>query len=99
MHRHCHPRHGNILIKYIKEFPYALRDRASSYYAVDIVQGVYTGGSLNPARSLGPALVSNKWTYHWVSYFDSSLFFEPARTRLRLFFPTRKVGAERVLLP
>jgi len=28
--------------------------------------GKYTGGSLNPARSLGPALISNKWAYHWV---------------------------------
>lgn len=31
-----------------------------------LATGIYTGGSLNPARSLGPALISNKWTYHWV---------------------------------
>ena len=33
------------------------------------MQGNYTGGSLNPARSLGPAVISNKWNYHWVSLY------------------------------
>jgi len=28
----------------------------------------YTGGSLNPARSLGPAVISNRWQYHWRVY-------------------------------
>ncbi|XP_045033764.1 aquaporin-like [Daphnia magna] len=31
-----------------------------------VLLGNYTGGSLNPARSLGPAVISNKWSYHWV---------------------------------
>jgi len=31
-----------------------------------LATGVYTGGSLNPARSLGPAVISGKWAYHWV---------------------------------
>ena len=26
----------------------------------------YTGTSINPARSLGPAIVANKWANHWV---------------------------------
>jgi glycerol uptake facilitator-like aquaporin len=28
--------------------------------------GNYTGGSLNPARSLGPAIFANQWDNHFV---------------------------------
>jgi aquaporin related protein len=31
-----------------------------------LATGRYTGGSLNPARSLGPAVVANQWAHHWV---------------------------------
>ncbi|UJR37037.1 hypothetical protein I4U23_029742 [Adineta vaga] len=35
--------------------------------AVNILAiGAYTSGSLNPARSLGPAIFSNEWEYHYV---------------------------------
>jgi len=31
-----------------------------------LVAGPLTGGSFNPARSLGPAIVSGVWTAHWL---------------------------------
>lgn len=30
------------------------------------VTGPWTGGSLNPARSFGPAVASHTWTAHWI---------------------------------
>lgn len=35
-------------------------------FAGALVTGPLTGGSFNPARSLGPALVSGNWRAHWV---------------------------------
>nr|XP_034190220.1 aquaporin AQPAe.a-like isoform X1 [Osmia lignaria] len=31
--------------------------------------GPYTGCSMNPARSLGPALWNNQWSHHWIYWF------------------------------
>ena len=31
-----------------------------------LVGGPLTGASMNPARTLGPALMSNTWTHHWI---------------------------------
>ncbi len=32
----------------------------------DASMGTISGASMNPARSLGPALLSNTWQYHWI---------------------------------
>jgi MIP family channel proteins len=35
-------------------------------FAGALVTGPLTGGSFNPARSLGPAVVGGEWTAHWL---------------------------------
>jgi glycerol uptake facilitator-like aquaporin len=35
--------------------------------AFDImIGGPFTGASMNPARTFGPALIGRKWDYHWI---------------------------------
>lgn len=43
--------------------PFAI---GATIFAGALVTGPLTGGSFNPARSLGPALVSGEWTAHWL---------------------------------
>jgi MIP family channel proteins len=31
-----------------------------------LIGGPFTGASMNPARSFGPALIGRKWDYHWI---------------------------------
>ena len=38
----------------------------ATVYAGALVAGPLTGGSFNPARTLGPALVGGSWTAHWL---------------------------------
>ena len=35
-------------------------------YAGALVTGPLTGGSFNPARTFGPALVGGIWSAHWI---------------------------------
>jgi MIP family channel proteins len=43
--------------------PFAI---GATVFAGALVTGPLTGGSFNPARSFGPALVSGVWTAHWL---------------------------------
>lgn len=43
--------------------PFAI---GATVFAGALVTGPLTGGSFNPARSLGPAVASNVWTAHWL---------------------------------
>ncbi len=43
--------------------PFAI---GATVFAGALVTGPLTGGSFNPARSLGPALLSGIWTAHWL---------------------------------
>ena len=43
--------------------PFAI---GATIFAGALVTGPLTGGSFNPARSLGPAVVSEHWTAHWL---------------------------------
>ncbi|RYH24357.1 hypothetical protein EON65_16835 [archaeon] len=40
-----------------------------AFFIAELVGLYYTGGSLNPARSLGPAVANNSFpSYHWIYY-------------------------------
>jgi aquaporin NIP len=43
--------------------PFAI---GATIFAGALVTGPLTGGSFNPARSLGPAVASGNWTAHWL---------------------------------
>jgi len=43
--------------------PFAL---GATVFAGALVTGPLTGGSFNPARTLGPAVVGHLWTGHWI---------------------------------
>ena len=43
--------------------PFAI---GATVFAGALVTGPLTGGSFNPARSLGPAIASGVWTAHWI---------------------------------
>ena len=45
----------------------------SPVFAGALVTGPLTGGSFNPARSLGPALAGGGWVVHWIYWLAPTL--------------------------
>lgn len=71
-------------------------------FAGALVTGPLTGGSFNPARSLGPALASGNWTAHWLYWLAPIVgmvlamhFYEQLRpASVSDGTPTRALGVE-----
>jgi len=45
----------------------------ATVFAGALVTGPLTGGSFNPARSLGPALAGGGWVVHWIYWLAPTL--------------------------
>ena len=54
-----------------------------------LVTGPLTGGSFNPARSLGPAVASGVWTAHWIYWTAPVLGMMTGAQLYRLLEPVR----------
>jgi aquaporin Z len=50
--------------------PFAL---GATVFAGALVTGPLTGGSFNPARTLGPAVAGGAWTAHWLYWVAPTL--------------------------
>ncbi|XP_023019051.1 aquaporin AQPAe.a [Leptinotarsa decemlineata] len=50
----------------------------------------YTGSSINPARTFGPAVIMNSWEYHWVYWVGPLLGGVVAGILYRTLFRVRK---------
>jgi aquaporin NIP len=64
----------------------------ATVFAGALVTGPLTGGSFNPARSLGPALLSGYWAAHWI-YWAAPILGMVASMRLYEFLRPASVLA------
>ena len=73
----------------------------ATIFAGAAVCGMWTGGSFNPARSLGPAVIGGVWTAHWL-YWAAPIFgavlgmrlYEMLRTASAPALPGGRTGVE-----
>jgi aquaporin Z len=61
--------------------PFAI---GATVFAGALVTGPLTGGSFNPARSLGPAVVGGVWTAHWLYWAGSDNRDDRCDARIRI---------------
>ena len=78
--------------------PFAL---GAAIFAGALVTGPLTGGSFNPARSLGPAVIGGIWTSHWLYWIAPVLgmmggmrLYDALRTNAPVAPPTLPMGTE-----
>ena len=77
-----------------------IRDRRDDLCG-GVVTGPFTGGSFNPARSLGPAVIGGVWTAHWLYWAAPILgavggmrLYELLRTASAPAVPSPRTGVE-----
>ena len=73
--------------------PFAL---GATVFAGALVTGPLTGGSFNPARTLGPAIVGGVWTVHWLYWVAPTLGMIAA---MRLYEWLRTADARSTAVP
>jgi aquaporin NIP len=73
----------------------------ATIFAGAVVCGPFTGGSFNPARSLGPSVIGGNWTAHWLYWAGPILgavlgmrLYDMLRTTSAPALPSVRTGVE-----
>ncbi|XP_063229649.1 aquaporin AQPAn.G-like isoform X2 [Bacillus rossius redtenbacheri] len=67
--------------------------------AVSSILGPMTGASMNPARTLGPAVWTNRWEHHWIYWAGPMLGAAVASSGYRLVFSATPDRPQELDLP